>query len=76
MLLHEIVELAASDRPDDVALVSDGRRLSFAELHQRIRAVTDMISARTQVGDRVVIVSDNHFDVVTAMYAVPRAGRS
>jgi len=74
VLLHEIVEFAASDRPDDVALISDGRRPSFAQLDQRIRAVADVVGSRTRAGDRVVIVSDNHLDVVTAMYAVPRAG--
>lgn len=74
MLLHEIVELAAADRPDDPALVTDGRRLSFAELDRRIRVVAELVAARTSPGDRVVLIADNHLDVVTALYAVPRAG--
>jgi acyl-CoA synthetase (AMP-forming)/AMP-acid ligase II len=74
VLLHEIVELAAADRPDDPALVTDGRRLSFAELDRRVRVVTELVAARTSPGDRVVLIADNHLDVVTALYAVPRAG--
>jgi acyl-CoA synthetase (AMP-forming)/AMP-acid ligase II len=74
VLLHEIVELAAADRPEDTALVTDGRRLSFASLDRRIRAVSDMVARHARPGDRVVLVADNHLDVVSAMYAVPRVG--
>jgi acyl-CoA synthetase (AMP-forming)/AMP-acid ligase II len=74
VLLHEIVELAAADRPEDTALVTDGRRLSFASLDRRLRAVSALLAPHAAPGDRVVLVSDNHLDVVTAMYAVPRAG--
>lgn len=74
MLLHEILDLAAADRPDATALVTDGRRLTFAELQRRVGVVADLLASRTAPGDRVVVVADNHLDVVTAMYAVPRAG--
>jgi acyl-CoA synthetase (AMP-forming)/AMP-acid ligase II len=74
VLLHEIVELAAAERPADTALVTDGRRLSFAALDRRIREVAELVAERTRPGDRVGLVSDNHLDVVSAMYAVPRAG--
>ncbi len=74
MLLHEIVELAAADRPEDTALVTDGRRLSFASLDRRIRAVSEVLGEHVAPGDRVVLVADNHLDVVSAMYAVPRVG--
>jgi acyl-CoA synthetase (AMP-forming)/AMP-acid ligase II len=74
VLLHEIVELAAADRPADTALVTDGRRLSFEDLDRRVRAVSQLVARRCAPGDRVVLVADNHLDVVSAMYAVPRAG--
>jgi acyl-CoA synthetase (AMP-forming)/AMP-acid ligase II len=74
VLLHEIVELAAADRPDDTALVTDGRRLTFAALDRRIRAVSAVVAEHARPGDRVVLVADNHLDVVSAMYAVPRVG--
>lgn len=60
MLLHEIVELAAAERPHDTALVTDGQRLSFAALARRVRAVAALVAERTRPGDRVVLVSDNH----------------
>jgi acyl-CoA synthetase (AMP-forming)/AMP-acid ligase II len=74
VLLHEIVELAAADRPEDTALVTDGRRLSFASLERRVRAVSTLVAQHAGPGERVVLVADNHLDVVSAMYAVPRAG--
>ncbi|MFN7151438.1 MAG: AMP-dependent synthetase, partial [Microthrixaceae bacterium] len=60
MLLHEIVELAAADRPEDTALVTDGRRLSFASLERRIRAMSTLVAQHARPGDRVVLVADNH----------------
>ena len=74
MLLHEIVELAAANRPDATALISDGRRLTYGQLSQRVAAVAEVVAEHTSPGDRVVVVADNHLDVVTALYAVPRAG--
>jgi acyl-CoA synthetase (AMP-forming)/AMP-acid ligase II len=74
VLLHEICDLAAAEAPDATALVSDGRRLSFAGLAQRVEAVAALVGRHTAPGDRVVLVADNHLDVVTALYAVPRAG--
>lgn len=74
VLLHEIVELAAADRPHDTALVTDGRRLSFASLDRRVRVVSGIVAELARPGDRVVLVADNHLDVVSALYAVPRAG--
>jgi acyl-CoA synthetase (AMP-forming)/AMP-acid ligase II len=74
VLLHEILELAAADRPDETALVTDGRRLTFSALLRRVAAVAELVGRHTSPGDRVVLVADNHLDVVTAMYAVPRAG--
>ena len=39
MLLHEVLELAVADRPGSTAVLSNGRRLSFAELHDRVTAL-------------------------------------
>lgn len=74
MLLHEIIELAASTCGDQVALVADGRRLTFGELEARIRHMSARIAELTDPGDRVVLVAENRLDAVTALYAVPRAG--
>lgn len=74
MLLHEIVEFAATARPSATALRSNGRVLDFAGLRRRIEVVATLLSAVAEPGDRVVLVADNHLDVVTLMYAAPRAG--
>lgn len=74
MLLHEILELAVADRPDAPALVGDGRRLTFAELASRVEHLSQLVERTCAPGDRVVLVSDNHVDVVVALYALPRAG--
>src|SRR5690606_16633794 len=74
VLLHEIIELAASTCGDQVALVADGRRLTFGELEARIRHMSARIAELTDPGDRVVLVAENRLDAVTALYAVPRAG--
>ena len=74
MLLHEIVEFAATAAPHDTALVHDGRRLSFAALHRRVLVMADLLAERVAPGGRIVLVADNHLDVVTALYAAPLAG--
>jgi len=74
MLLHEILDLAASTSPDTEALISDGRRLTFAELDQRVRHMSSRLASLTSPGDRVVVVADNTVDAAVALYAVPRCG--
>ena len=76
MLLHEILDLAASTSPDSEALISDGRRLTFSELDRRVRHMSRRLAELTSAGDRVVLVSDNTLDAVVALYAVPRCGAS
>lgn len=74
MLLHEIIDLAANTVPDQEALITDGRRLTFAQLAARVHHMSNRLDAMTDPGDRVVLVSDNRLDAVVALYAVPRAG--
>ena len=75
MLLHEILELAAADRPDDTAVVVDGRHVSFAELDRRVAHMADRVATATAPGDRLVLISNNQLDALVALYAVPRSGR-
>ena len=75
MLLHEILELAAADRPRDAAVVVDGRRISFAELDRRVADMATRVAGSTDPGDRLVLISDNQLDALVALYAVPRSGR-
>ena len=75
MLLHEIIELAAADRPDDTAVVVDDRHVSFATLRRRIVALSERITTVAAPGERIVMISDNQLDALVALYAVPRSGR-
>lgn len=76
MLLHEIVELAASTAGDQTALIADGRRLDYDELYRRIRHMSARLGEMTTPGDRVVTLCENRLDTVVALYAVPRCGAS
>ncbi len=74
MLLHEIVEYAASARPGDTALISNGEHVDFAGLERRVGVVATLLGRAVAPGGRIVLVAENHLDVVTLMYAAPRAG--
>jgi acyl-CoA synthetase (AMP-forming)/AMP-acid ligase II len=74
MLLHEIVDTAAAAAPHTTALVAGDERWSFAELQERVVTMSQGLRQLTRPGDRVLVLSDNHPAVVTALYAVPRAG--
>lgn len=74
MFLHEIIRSSARNNPDGPALISDGSRVSFAELWGRIAAMAGSIENLTQVGGRVVVISENSPAMLTALYALPLVG--
>lgn len=74
MLLHQIIDSAASADPGSSALIHDGERLTFQDLQHHITVMAERLAAMTDPGDRVVIVSENTIAMVTALYAVPASG--
>ena len=74
MLLHEIVEFAATAEPDTTALLADDRRWTFAQLHDLVSRLGSGLADLTEPGDRVAVIADNRAEFVAALYAVPRAG--
>ncbi|HMS14469.1 MAG TPA: AMP-binding protein, partial [Microthrixaceae bacterium] len=74
MLLHEVIANAAAVRPGAPALVWGDRIWSFAELDAAVVAAAGRIAAVASPGERIAVVSDNHPDVVIAMYAAPAVG--
>jgi long-chain acyl-CoA synthetase len=75
MLLPAYLERAANLTPDAVAVVTDGERLTFAELDGRANAVAAGLQmAGVAVGDRVAIHLDNCMETVVAVWATLKAG--
>jgi long-chain acyl-CoA synthetase len=70
---HGLRAFAAS-RPDHVALVAEGRRLTYRELDALSdRCAVLFREAGVQRGDRVVVALDNGVDAVVAYYGTLRA---
>ena len=69
--LVEIIDAHAATRPDAIA-VSDARgRRSFRDLAHGIAAIaTELRQAGVRPGDRVVLVAENRFESVCAVYAI------
>ncbi|QNG17465.1 AMP-binding protein [Rhodococcus triatomae] len=66
---------AAREFPDGDAIVDDGVRLTFAQLHARVRVFAGALVARgVQPGDRVAIWAPNSAEWVIAMLGVHYAG--
>ena len=74
MFLHDIVANAATAAPDDLALVTDNERWTFAQLVEHVESFAATLRTLTLPGDRVVIVSENTAAMVVALYAVPLSG--
>ena len=76
MLLHDILVHNRRRRGDATALVTqDGRRLTFAGLHDRSMQLAHALGARGSAGEHVAILADNQPEYVEAYYGVPAAGR-
>lgn len=74
--LTHYLETAAQRYPDKPAIVYCGAVLSYAQLQARVDALAGFLSQRlgVQRGDRVLLMSQNCPQFVTAYYAVLRAG--
>jgi long-chain acyl-CoA synthetase len=75
VLLHDAFEAAALRRAAHTALVADGERISYADLHARVLGLAEhLVDAGVQPGDRVLILLDNGIEFAVAVHAVLRAG--
>jgi len=74
VLLHEILAFSKRRRGAALALASqDGRRATFAELHDRSLKLARALARTGRPNDHVAILADNQPEYVEAYYGVPAA---
>jgi amino acid adenylation domain-containing protein len=73
-LLHDYLADSAARLPDKVALVCEGRRLTYAELDAAANALARALAGRgVGRGDRVVVFMDNTAEAVISFWGVLKA---
>lgn len=72
MTLPEYLAIAARRYPDKPAIIYGGESLTYAHLHRRVQALSTYLQRNLGVaaGDRVLLISQNCPQWVTAFYAV------
>jgi amino acid adenylation domain-containing protein len=75
MQVEDFLEESAHRRPDKVALVCHGRRVTYAALNGHANAVAHALAAAgVQRGDRVVVFLDSSVEAVAALFGALKAG--
>ncbi|HWQ57039.1 MAG TPA: AMP-binding protein [Bryobacteraceae bacterium] len=75
MFVQDGLERHASERPDKVALVCCGRRLTYSEINRMADRLASALKSRgLKRGDRVVIFLPNSIEAVVGIYAILKAG--
>ena len=73
--LADVVQHAAEQRPNAVALVDDIGEVTFAELNQRISATVAVVDGLLGAMVPVAVIGPNHRTWIELYYAVPSSGR-
>jgi long-chain acyl-CoA synthetase len=75
MLVHEFLEASASRLPDKVALLCNGKRLTYARIDAMANKLANaLIEIGVQRGDRIAILLPNSIESVIAIFAILKAG--
>jgi amino acid adenylation domain-containing protein len=73
--VQELFSLIASSMPDQTAIESPGRRVSYRELEENSNSLANFLIAReTPKGSIVGILAEDTVDVVTAIIGILKAG--
>ena len=73
--IADILPQAARKHGDRVALIIDGRRLSFRELDALSNGVANgLVASGVQPGDRVGLFGPNSWEWVVSYYGIAKAG--
>jgi acyl-CoA synthetase (AMP-forming)/AMP-acid ligase II len=74
-LLHEFLEYRALHTPDKIAVVYGDIRATYSELNSQSNRLADfLINLGVAKGERVVILSENGFNFITAYFGILKAG--
>jgi amino acid adenylation domain-containing protein len=74
-LLHEMLERAASTRPDKIAVRAGDHYITFRELDEAASSVAATMQARgIRRGDRSAVFMDNTLECVVSIYAILKTG--
>lgn len=74
-LVQDFLETSAAERPDKVALVCDGQRLTYGEIDALANRLAQALVAHgVERGDRVALYLPNSVELVVAIFAVLKAG--
>lgn len=74
-LLHDLPARAAACWPEALALVSEGRRCSYAEVQTQIELLAGaLLRHGLPPGDRVAVYLDKRIETVVASFAATAAG--
>ncbi|HET7010134.1 MAG TPA: AMP-binding protein [Anaerolineales bacterium] len=74
-LVQDLLHHSADTRPDSLALICDGQRLTYAEIERRANALAHALLARgIGRGDRVVLHLPNSVELVVGIFGVLKAG--
>src|SRR5262245_43234427 len=72
--LHDYLIDSASRLPDKVALICDGRQLTYAELDRLSnRLAHSLVRRGVKRGDRVVVFADNTVEAAVSFFGVLKA---
>lgn len=75
MLLNEFLENTAHSTPDKIALVCQGRRLTFAEIDNMASMLgNSLVAEGFQRQDRAAIYLDNSLESVVSLFGILKAG--
>ncbi len=75
MLVHEFLEASAESTPDKLALICEGRRLTYLEVDEGANQVANgLLDAGVQRGGRVAVWLPNSVEAVFAVFGILKAG--
>jgi long-chain acyl-CoA synthetase len=75
LMVHEFLQTSAARHPDKVALVCQGRRLTYEWLEQAANRLAHALrEAGVKPGDRVVIYLNNSVEAVVGIFGILKAG--